>query len=277
MSSGRRVMVAVNGFVFQRDGAFVADGGFLFWLENTKLSMEMLEHEDNPYIASLDYHGDKAMMGKTLVGLAFPKDWDFLDIDAWIDGDLALPVCVGVQVLRSETTDVCCPRWDSACKPPSGQAFATVKFTPDGKMAYAVTQGESRRFEGEGFDGAQGWGRWADESAFSISGHEDVLGNAWNQSGLIDTDIDYIADVAVASASSSAAACASACSCIYMGTINHWTGYWEEVIGGEPIWHPDAEAKVGSCDSIWRSCDGKTWLRIWHKALEGMPMEPYWM
>ncbi len=63
-----------------------------------------------------------------------------------------------------------------------------------------------------------GW--WSDESAFSITGDEDVLGNAWNQSGLIDTDIDFIADEAVASDSKGAAACASACSCLYIGTIN---------------------------------------------------------
>jgi photosystem II stability/assembly factor-like uncharacterized protein len=144
--------------------------------------------------------------------------------------------------------------------------MATVKFTPDGKMAYAVTQGEGRLYadgEGEMLPNTPfhtvGW--WADESAFSISGHEDILGNAWNQSGLIDTDIDFIADVAVASDTAGAAACASACSCVYIGTINYM---------------PDEryEGKIAGCDSIWRMCKTGGWLRIWHKALEGSPMDP---
>ena len=274
ISSGRKLMVAVNGLQFQPAGITpLSEGGYLFWVENTKISEEMLYNEENPYIASLAYHGDKAMMGKTLVGLMFPQGWGFVDIMNWYNGDgveFPLPVCAGVEVLRSETTDVCCPAWDEACKDPSGQIFATVKFTPDGKMAYAVTQGESRLWAPE--DAIAGtWhiaGDWSDESAFSVSGHEDVLGNAWNQSGLIDTDIDFIADVAVASDSAGAGACASACSCVYIGTIN-WAEY------GPADHESGYENKVGNCDSIWRMCSTGGWLRIWHKELQGSPMDPY--
>ncbi len=43
----------------------------------------MLYQEANPYIASLDYDGDISMMGKTLVGLMFPRDWNYIDIMDW--------------------------------------------------------------------------------------------------------------------------------------------------------------------------------------------------
>ncbi len=35
------------------------------------------------------------------------------------------------------------------------------------------------------------------------------------------------------------------------------------------------EGKVGDCDSIWRKCSTGGWLRIWNKALQGSPMDPY--
>jgi hypothetical protein len=251
MSSGRSVMLAVNALEYNLGSspdAVAGEGGYLFWLENNRLSPEMLASEGNPYVASIAYHGDTSMMGTTLVGLAFPRDWRHTDIAAWYAGEKSLPVCQGIQVLRSETTDVCCPLWEEACKPPSGQFFAMVSISPNGKWAFAGTSGEGRLQY-------NGW--WSDESAFSISGHEDVLGNAWNQSGLIDTDIDFIADVAVASSLRGGGECCPACSCVYIGTINR----------------PE-EGKIADCDSIWRTCDDESWLRIWHGALQGSAMDP---
>jgi hypothetical protein len=273
-NSERKYMVAVNGVEWNMlaDEA-IDDGGFLFWVENTTISLELLDHEDNPYIASIDYHGNVDMEGRTLVGLMFPKDWRWQEIGEWLDSDLEgrLPCCTGVQVLRSETTDVCCPDWDWSCKPPSGQYMAVVMMTPDGDWAYAATRGESRLAEYQSF-----WGEWSDESAFSISGHEGELGESWNQSALIDTDIDFISDVAVTTNTGGDDECSPSCACIYLATINHA----DEIGGGAP---PGllVEGKVCGCDSIWRSCDGgDTWLRIWHKELQGDPMDPdemcYW-
>jgi len=143
-------------------------------------------------------------------------------------------------------------------------------MTPDGKWAYAGTMGESAFAMQPFVDPAGGW--WCDESAFSISGHEGDLGNAWNQSGLIDTDIDFIADVAVASNPAGKDPCSPSCSCIYIATINHETP-WEQTAPA-PYWEY-AEGKICGCDSIWRSCDGgKSWLRIWHKELQGAVMDP---
>ncbi|MCK9357937.1 MAG: hypothetical protein M0R22_12470, partial [Dehalococcoidia bacterium] len=276
-NSDRKMMVAVNGMEFNLSSlSQVDDGGFLFWIENTEISEEMLYKEDNPYISTIDYAGNIDMEGRTLVGLAFPKDWKWQEIEVWFDSfgmdpEAAIGCCKGVQVLRSETTDVCCPDWDWACKPPSGQFLATVMMTADGDWAYAGTMGES--YIAMELIPEFGW--WSDESAFSISGHEGDLGNAWNQSGLIDTDIDAIADVAVASDPSGDDLCSPSCSCIYIATINYEVPLPQT--GPAPLWN--IEGKICGCDSIWRSCDGgKSWLRIWHKELQGDVMnapDPY--
>jgi hypothetical protein len=125
-------------------------------------------------------------------------------------------------------------------------------MNPDGDMAYAGTLGESY----------MGWWGWCDESAWSRSGDVEDVGKAWNQSGLIDTDIDWISDVAVTTNPDGNDLCSPSCACIYLATINHME-------------QEGREGKACGCDSIWRSCDGgKTWLRIWNKALQGSVMRP---
>ena len=260
-TSDRKMMVAVNGAEWNMSGvdSLVDDGGFVFWIENTTTSLELLDHEDNPYIASIDYNGNIDMEGRTLAGLAFPKDWNYQDIEAWFLGGPWLDCCTGVQVLRSETTDVCCPDWDWSCKPPSGQLSATVMMSPDGDMAFAGTLGES-------YPVARPDMIWCDESAFSVSDADVAdLGKVWNQTALIDTDIDYIADVAVTSNGDGSDPCSPSCNCLYMVTINAATGDFGDFFADEN--------KLFGCDSVWRSCDGgSTWLRIWHGALQGAPM-----
>ena len=143
----RKVMCLVNGLevnMSDNPDSLVDDGGFMFWIENTTISLELLDHEDNPYIASIDYNGNVDMEGRTLAGLAFPKTWRWMEIWDWFgESGQTAGCCNGVQVLRSETTDVCCPDWDWSCKPPSGQFCATVMMNPDGDIAYAGTMGES--------------------------------------------------------------------------------------------------------------------------------------
>jgi hypothetical protein len=258
-TSDRKVMVAVNGVemnLTDDPDAVVDDGGFMFWVENTTISLELLDHEDNPYIASIDYYGNIDMEGRTMVGLMFPKTWRYHEVMDFFESggtNPALGCCNGVGVLYSETTDVCCPDWDWSCKPPTGQFNATVMMNPDGDWAFASTMGASYLTWG-------GW--WSDESAFSLSGHVEDLGKAWNQSALIDTDIDFISDVAVTSDPDGDDVCSPSCSCIYLATIN------TDFERGE-------EGKICDCDSIWRSCDGgDTWLRIWNKALAGSIMDP---
>jgi len=93
--------------------------------------------------------------------------------------------CSGVQVYRTADwpIDLCCPQWSSAKKPPTGQSFALVAYTPDGSKAFASTAGDPA-------------GASPDESAFSMSEVEEV-GKYWNQLSLIDTNIDSLSDMAV--------------------------------------------------------------------------------
>jgi len=89
--------------------------------------------------------------------------------------------CEGVQVYRNDgirNMDICCERWHDACKPPTGRAGMGVYYVGDDK-AYAVTIGEFEPY---------------DESAWSVTFDD---GDTWNQLSLIDTDIEYISDVAV--------------------------------------------------------------------------------
>jgi hypothetical protein len=97
--------------------------------------------------------------------------------------------CTGVQVYRYGGTitkmDVCCPRWDDACKLPTGR-LAMDAFYVSADKAYAVDL----------FDGPEimSGGSLYDEGAWSVSFDD---GNIWNQLSLIDTKIDYLSDVAV--------------------------------------------------------------------------------
>jgi hypothetical protein len=129
------------------------------------------------------------------------------------------PNCDDVQVYRTSDLDVCCPKWYAATKPPTGTCYAQVAFTPDGEKAYATTIGN--------------------ESAFSMSEDD---GKTWNQLGLIDTVIDYLADVAVS----------PDCSTAYITSTNL---DWED-----------------GCDSVWRSTSstiGKRWQRVYTRELLG--------
>jgi hypothetical protein len=95
-------------------------------------------------------------------------------------------------------------------------------------------------------------GGLCDESAFSVSLDDGV---SFNQIGLIDTDIDYLSDIAV---------CPD-CSVIYMSSVN----FDEAVPEWWCEWGLDCDeteiTEVCSCDSIWRSYDnGDTWERIYH-------------
>ena len=89
--------------------------------------------------------------------------------------------CDGVQVYRNDgirNMDICCIRWEDACKPPTGVSAMAVSYVGEDK-AYAVAlQGEPP----------------IDEGAWSVTFDG---GDTWNQLSLIDTLIDYFSDVAV--------------------------------------------------------------------------------
>ncbi len=196
-------------------------GGYLFRIDSTTLSIPC-GPTGNPWLGSIAYYGDHDS-GDAMLGML---------CDGAPDDQLFTDCCAGVQVWRTDEIDVCCPDWKTATKKPSGQAYALVAFTPDGKKAYATTVGE-----GMGEDPC-------DESAFSVSLDK---GKCWNQLGLIDTDIDYLSDVAVS----------PDCCVTYLSSMN-----------------VDECPQMCDCDSVWaKDCDADyypdVWQRVYHKELDG--------
>jgi len=196
-------------------------GGYYFRIDSTTLSVPC-GPTGYPWLGSIAYYGDHDA-GDVMLGMLCDGAPDTQEFTA---------CCAGVQVWRNDELDVCCPDWSGASKKPSGQAYALVAFTPDGKRAYATTVGA-----GEGVDPC-------DESAFSVSLDK---GKCWNQLGLIDTDIDYLSDIAVS----------LDCSVTYLSSMND-----------------DEGDQVCNCDSVWAKDENAdyydgVWQRIYHKALDG--------
>jgi hypothetical protein len=236
---------------FDDDSTLV--GGYVFRVDNASLSPRTGPSGD-PLLASIDVHGD-ANTGKIMIGEYVKWDNEAPDVGAPIEAEC----CTGVRVWHTEELDFCCPQWDGACKNPSGPYMALVMYTPDGQKEYATTSGT---MDDEFFDFPDtiggvipfnvDTGTPLDESAFSVSRDDAV---SFNQLGLIDTDIDYLSDVAV---------CPD-CGTIYLSTIN--------LPATQSGSHPCIGDECGTdtahgwcdCDSVWRSYDdGATWERILH-------------
>ncbi|MCK9356250.1 MAG: hypothetical protein M0R22_03750, partial [Dehalococcoidia bacterium] len=239
-AADRTALVSINGSLVPAvAGMPTAEGGYLFLMMDMAPVFELLQQDGNPFVSSVAYHGSVSLMGNAMVGLAFPQGWSSSDVRGWYEsGEPALPCCSGVTVLYTDTpigrNPCCADNWLRAQKAPTGQFNAQVAFDGDGKVAYASTQGYSYRADPD-----LGCYR-SDESAFSLS-HD--WGACWNQSGIIDTDIDFIADVVVN----------GECGVILTATIN-------ETDSGECC----------DCDSVWRSEDGgESYLRVWCSALQG--------
>ncbi|MFC2024766.1 hypothetical protein ACFLTJ_04275, partial [Chloroflexota bacterium] len=217
-------------------------GGFLMRVDNGAVS-EPYGPSGNPLLFSIDFHGD-ADTGKMMIG-EYVK-WDNDCIGGPPEGcPEEIDDCASVRVWHTVELDPCCPNWELACKSPSGPMAALVMYTPDGEKAYASTTGATDAEVGI----PDGPGIALDESAFSVSRDDGV---SFNQIGLIDTDIDYLADVAV---------CPD-CSTIYLATINEDCG----ASGCYDCLEGEINAYgVFDCDSVWRSYDdGDTWERILH-------------
>jgi hypothetical protein len=230
-------------------------GGCVFRLDNYAIS-PVCGPPGDPLLASIDVHGD-ADTGKVMIGEYIR--WDNDDPYNWWGLGAGAPqqadVCAGVRVWHTEELDFCCPQWDGACKDPSGPFLALVKYTPDGDKAYATTSGI---LDLEFFDGTYIGGGWTDESAFSVSRDDAV---SFNQLGLIDTDIDYLGDVAV---------CPD-CGVIYLSSVNNPQVL--DCLCTELSGPDEMITKWSECDSVWRSYDdGDTWERIFHGDWEGPPL-----
>ncbi len=225
----RGALLCVNGLLVDPSSdSVLTEGGFVFRVDGSKLSADLLAAEQNPWLASLAYRGGVDMRGQVLAGALCPATWSWSDIVAWCNGEApALPCCSGVDIIVGEQLDGCCPQWTRATRPPSGQYRALVCWSPVAGAARAATSGGGRVWYN---------GKWyADESAFS--GAVDPSA-AWEQTGLVDTMIHRVVDLAFNPAQQT----------LYIHTT-----------------HATAPGRVCGCESVWRTTDaGASWVRPLH-------------
>jgi hypothetical protein len=184
------------------------------------------------WLTNIAYHGTIAE-GEAIAGVlgdgGYPLGGSF--------DDLFTTCCGGVQVYHNAgitNMDICCIRWENACKPPTGTGAMAVSYVGDDK-AYAVALLGVYPYE---------------EGAWSVTFDD---GDTWNQLSLIDTNIDYLSDVAVS----------PDCNKVMLVSANVYT--W--VRPGDNC----------GCDSVWLYAEdlpeaeeysGK-WIRTWCGTLEG--------
>jgi hypothetical protein len=126
------------------------------------------------WLTNISYHGTIAE-GEALAGVLGTGTYEESE------SELLTECCPVVQVYRNDgihNMDICCERWQDACKPPTGVAGMAVSYVGEDK-AYAVAL----------------WGEPCnDEGAWSMTFDD---GDTWNQLSLIDTYIHYFTDAAV--------------------------------------------------------------------------------
>lgn len=189
--------------------------GRVFEIDNDDVDHACDLDEFFPMLASISAYGTEEE-GKLMVGLLG-------DYDTGLATDCGEGVGVYYTFMPIEA---CCPDWESTDKAPTGQEWAIVAYVSDGDKAYAATMGEGR----------------ADEGAFSISEIEEA-GLYWNQYSLIDTDIDYLSDVASVE-------------------DTWWSGQYFLV--SVNLWGCSEPAQVCESDSVWYSEDwGEHYIRVW--------------
>jgi len=225
-SSKRYAWVYVDSYEF---------GGEIFRVVNNVAQPIQMQIPDcvpgfKPLIANLAYWGT-IESGKAVAGIM-----------GYGQAELTY-CCDGVQVYRNDSIDdmeICCYGWKEACKPPTGRGFAVPAIISENK-AYTITGTHPYFLYVDPYLAAY------DESAFSFTLDD---GDNWNQLSLIDTDIDYLSDVAVN----------PACNAIYLASVN------------EAEWY-----KACDCDSVWFKADelseateyNDVWIRVWCNELEG--------
>jgi murein DD-endopeptidase MepM/ murein hydrolase activator NlpD len=180
------------------------------------------------WLTNVSYKGTIAE-GEAIAGVLGSGTYD---PDYGSTEDLLEECCEGVQVFRNDgvrNMDICCIRWHDACKPPTGTFATAVSYVGEDK-AYAISL----------------WGFFSpyDEDAWSVSFDD---GDIWNQLSLVDTNIDYLSDVAVS----------PDCNKTMLVSVNEESGC--------------------ECDSVWLHAENlpeapeysSKWLRTWCGQLEG--------
>jgi len=226
-----------------------------------------------PWLAMVFYWGS-IQEGKAVAGLL--GDGHTTDVMGNPLGALGLipdECCGGVPVYRNDgisDMDICCQVWEAACKPPTGHgAAATIFAPPTGSKVYCLTSAFTIGMDPTmlidlGVENLHMADKY-DESAFSVSFDD---GDTWNQIGLIDTDMDYLTDVAQS----------PDCNTTYLASSN--VNLTKERMVNPT--NPNVRAlllQCGECDSVFFKAkdlskdiyqaagyDDK-WFRVWNKKL----------
>jgi len=184
--------------------------------------------------------------------------------------------CEGVQVYRNDgisDMDICCQPWKASSKPPTGHGAAlSIIAPPGGTKVYCVTTALTMGMPsdmlalGPGLGGAKNIHMYDkyDEGAFSVSFDD---GDTWSQVGLIDTDMDYLTDVAQS----------PDCNTTYVASIDrNLPGEREDWMNYKGI---TEFVFCGECDSLFFKSKNlaeeniyargysDTWFRVWNERL----------
>jgi hypothetical protein len=246
--------------------------GTIYRVVNGDAEPLMQQVEGQPWLGGV-FYGGMIGSGKAVAGVL--GNGHVTDAITSATAGLALMTgcCEGVQVYRNDgisDMDICCQRWQPACKPPTGHGAAVAILAPPGfNNVYCVVTGlligmPSNMFPDEPIP--MGWKNMHmldkyDEGAFSVSFDG---GDTFNQLGLIDTDMDYLTDVAQS----------PDCSTTYLASINR-------NLTGERNEHRlmDIYMPCGECDSVFFKAKNlaedivfakgydDTWFRVWHGEL----------
>jgi hypothetical protein len=190
------------------------------------------------WLTNISYKGT-IEQGEALAGVLGTGTYDGGPMDIFTD------CCEGVQFYRNagiRDMDICCERWDYACKPPTGRAAMAVSYVGEDK-AYAVAL----------------WGSpdCCDEGAWSVTFDD---GDTWNQLSLIHTFVSYFSDVAVS----------PDCNKTMLVSVNVEKCCIDYDNG-------DQNGGPTGCDSVWLHAENLPeaeeysgqWLRTWTGHLEG--------
>jgi hypothetical protein len=213
-----------------------ADIGTIFRVKNKSVVEVNQQIEGTPWLTNVSYWGTiddgKAIAGVLGSGMS-PRYGD-----PWTE------CCEGVQVYRNDGVsdmDICCIFWDEACKPPTGR-WAMEAFYLDDDKAYGVSEGFVHGY---------------DESAWSVSFDD---GDSWNQLSLIDTNIDYLSDVAVS----------PDCNKTMLVSVHKVE---IDYCGCDSVW-VYAEDDPGFHEAGYSEYSGH-WLRTWCGLLQGVNAEDF--
>lgn len=214
--SQRHIYVSTNdGGATGNTGIFRIDDNYLY---------QLMPSSGTRMISSISFNGANNT-GKLLAG-EVKSNAAMATVETWFSPNAGDPC-----------PQASCIIWQKSAKQPtggagSGNANAQVLWNPNGIIAFCVTS--SADLNTAGWPNGYLTSMTNDESAFSLSVDD---GRTWNQTGLIDTTINFLSDVAVTVYSDM----------VYLSSIN-------------------TSAGLNSFDSLWRST-GQPGGIIWERIL----------